>query len=197
MDSYLQRKYYAQRFGLWVAIASIVLMFAGFTSAYIVKRADSVNWTHFSIPTVFIISTVLILVSSYFMWRATRSYKQERLKVYRQNLMLTLVFGIGFVVSQVIGWLELANDELFINTHVSAAFFYVISGAHAAHVLGGIVILLVSYWSVSRKMRNPVYGLTLELSPGRKLKVDLVATYWHFVDLLWIYLFIFLLVNHP
>ena len=197
MDGYVERRYFAQRFGLWVGIASIVMMFAGLTSAYIVKRADTVNWTQFSMPFVFLLSTVLILVSSYFMWRATRAFKQENLKSYQRNLLLTLLFGIGFIVSQFQGWLALVRDDLFINEHVSAAFFYIISGAHALHVGGGIVILAISFLVVSRKMKNPVYSLTMEVSPSRKFKVDLVATYWHFVALLWIYLFVFLLVNHP
>jgi len=197
MAGYLDRKFFAQRFGLWVAIVSITMMFAGFTSAYIVKRADSINWTQFSMPGMFFISTVLILASSYCMWRATRSFKHDNLRAYRNNLLLTLVLGVGFVIAQVLGWFQLVNNELFLDRHVSAAFFYVISGTHAAHVAGGIVILAISHWSVSRKMHNPVYTLTMELSPARKFKVELVATYWHFVDLLWIYLFVFLLVNHP
>lgn len=197
MTGYLDKKYFAQRFGLWVAIVSITMMFAAFTSAYIVKRADTMAWTPFSMPKMFYLSTALILVSSFFMWRATRAFKHNELRTYRRSLALTLLFGTAFVISQVLGWLELVNNDLFLNKQVSVAFFYIISGAHAAHVAGGLVIILISWWMVSRKMRDPVYTLTMEVSPERKFKVDLVATYWHFVDLLWIYLFIFLLVNHP
>lgn len=197
MTTYLDKRYFAQRFGLWVAIVSICMMFAAFTSAYIVKRADTLTWTSFSMPKVFFLSTAFIVVSSIFMWLASRAFKRSELKSYRRNLSLTLLFGTAFVVSQVIGWIALRNNDLFLNVHVSAAFFYVISGAHAVHVAGGLVILAISWWMINRKMRDPVYSLTMEVSPARKFKVDLVATYWHFVDLLWIYLFVFLLVNHP
>jgi cytochrome c oxidase subunit 3 len=197
MTSFVDRRYFAQRFGLWVAMVSITMMFAGFTSAYIVKRAQELAWTSFSMPWVFSLSTALMLVSSFFMWRATRAFKRDNLKAYRRGLVITFLLGVGFVVSQVAGWMVLVREGLFLNTDVSAAFFYVISGAHAAHVAGGLVILFISWLTVTRKMRNPVYSLTMEVSPARKFKVDLVATYWHFVDVLWIYLFIFLLINHP
>jgi cytochrome c oxidase subunit 3 len=197
MTTYTDKRYFAQRFGLWVAMVSITMMFAAFTSAYLVKRAEWVTWTSFSMPRVLIVSTVLILISSVFMWRATRLFKRGNLRGYRRYLGLTMLFGTGFVVTQVLGWKALVDNDLFLNKQVSAAFFYVISGAHAAHVAGGLVIIGISLVTVWRKMRNPAYSLTLEVAPTRKFKVDLVATYWHFVDLLWIYLFIFLLVNHP
>lgn len=193
---YETQSFQAKRFLLWLAIGSMVMMFAGFTSAYIVKKADAGSWTQFQLPVQFYISTAIILISSVFMFRAGRAFKQGLLKKYKTYLLVTLLFGIGFLIAQVAGWVSLVGQGIVMKEEVSGAFLYVISGAHAIHVLGGVIILLVSYLKVSRKLRNPLYDLTLEISPDRKFRVELSAIYWHFVDILWIYLFLFLLYNH-
>lgn len=188
--------FFAKRFALWLGIASMTMMFAGFTSAYIVKKADTSDWANFPIPSIFFISTVLILLSSLTMHLSRRSFNKDDVIGYRKYLLLTLILGTGFLVSQIIGWRQLVDEGILLQTQVSGAFFYVISGTHALHVLGGIVILLISLFRINRKIKDPVYDLTMAVSPIRKFRVDLVNTYWHFVDVLWIYLFLFLLYNH-
>jgi len=191
-----KRRYFAQRFALWMGIASMTMVFAGFTSAYIVKKADTTSWHNFPLPVVFYLSTAIIVLSSITMALAVRNFRREKLRAYRNLLGLTLMLGSAFVGCQIAGWMQLSAQGVFINENVAGAFLYVISGTHAVHVLGGIVLLLISWLAVTRKMRNPVYDLTMAIKPQRKLKVEMVATYWHFVDVLWLYLFIFLVVNH-
>jgi cytochrome c oxidase subunit III len=190
------KEFYAKRFALWLAIASMMMMFAGFTSAYIVKKADSADWINFPLPNVFYISTLMIVMSSITLHIGIRFFKKQNLNGYRRFLGLTLILGILFIVFQIMGWVQLQHEGIVMNEVISGAFFYVISGTHALHVLGGVLILLISFIGISKKIIDPVYDATMQISPQRQFKVSLVATYWHFVDGLWIYLFFFLLYNH-
>lgn len=187
---------FARRFALWMSLGTILMMFAGFTSAYIVKKADTASWTVFQIPSIFYVSTALIILSSVTLWLAHRSFKRGDLVQYRNLLTATLALGIGFVICQYLGWKDLVGQGIIMTEEISGAFFYVLSGVHLAHVAGGIIVLLVSLVAVVKKLKDPVYELTQEVSPMRKMRVEMVATYWHFVDFLWIYLFLFLLYNH-
>ena len=190
------RVIFARRFALWMSLGAILMMFAGFTSAYIVKKADATSWTIFSIPKVFYLSTLLIISSSITLWIGQRAFNKAKIERYRLMVGITFVLGVAFLICQVLGWFDLLNDQIFMTQQISGAFFYVISGAHALHVMGGVVILLISLLSISRKIKDPLYDLTMKVSPMRKMRVEMVATYWHFVDFLWIYLFLFLLYNH-
>lgn len=188
---------YAQRFALWMGIAAMVMMFAGFTSAYIVKKGDAETWVNFSLPSVFYLSTLFILLSSGTMHWALISFKRDQMKRYRALIISTLVLGVAFIASQVIGWQSLVAQGFNLTQEVSADFFYVISGAHAIHVAGGLVLLIASWSGIANKLKNGTAGLAAaDNGDKRKFRVELTATYWHFVDALWIYLFIFLLYNH-
>lgn len=185
-----------KRFLLWLAIGSTVMMFAGFTSAYIVKKADASSWTQFTLPLQFYISTALILASSVFMFVARRGFSAGNLFRYRNFLLLTFLAGVGFLISQVSGWRTLVGEGIIINEEVSGAFFYVISGAHALHVTGGVIILLIALIRVSKRIKRAGRDDEETINPERMYRVDLTSIYWHFVDILWIYLFFFLLYNH-
>jgi cytochrome c oxidase subunit 3 len=187
---------YAQRFALWLAIASMVMMFAGLTSAYIVKKADAENWISFALPTVFLVSTGIIILSSLTMHLAMVSFKRNHLQRYKLLIGLTLLLGLVFIGLQYVGWSDLVGQGFYLAREVSSDFFYVISGAHAAHVLGGCFILLASWLGISRKLRNASNQPKEPVSESRKFRVELVATYWHFVDVLWIYLYLFLVYNN-
>lgn len=187
---------YAQRFALWLAIASMVMMFAGLTSAYIVKKADAENWITFALPTVFLASTVVIVLSSVTMHLAMISFKRNKLHQYRLLMGITLLLGLAFIGLQYAGWRDLVGQGFYLAREVSSDFFYVISGAHAAHVLGGCAILLASYLGIHRKLKTLNKSITDPVSEARKFRVELVATYWHFVDVLWIYLYVFLVYNN-
>ncbi|HSK14464.1 MAG TPA: heme-copper oxidase subunit III [Phnomibacter sp.] len=174
------------KFTLWVALGSIVMMFAGFTSAYIVKR-NQTNWQGFDLPMIFTYSTVIILVSSVTMQLAVRRFKERRMDVYRRMMLVTAILGIAFIAMQWTGFGMLANNGIKLvgaGSNVAGSFLAVIAGVHMAHVLGGVIALL---WMFKRAFssRSRTY------SP---VGIEVAATYWHFVDILWIYLFIFLKV---
>jgi len=182
-----------QRFMMWITIGSLIMMFAGLTSAYIVRRAAG-NWVDYKLPDVFWVSTVLILISSLTLHIAYRMYKNKKYQPYRFWLGSTLFLGLGFVVSQLIGWQQLTDLGVQLRGNPSGSFLYVISGIHAVHVLGGVLFLLVFY-AKSFFRKDAVKELMDDINPERTLGIELLLTYWHFVDILWLYLFCFFLFN--
>lgn len=176
-------KIHPHKFNLWVAIASILMMFAGLTSAYIVKR-NQANWQTFDLPVAFWYSTVVIVLSSFTLVMAVRAFKQRMMSKYRWLMAATLLLGSLFIVLQVIGFQQLWNLGITLQGNVSYSFLYIIVGLHGAHVIGGIIALVVMCLQAFRtSVRN--YSI---------VPVELINTYWHFVDILWLYLLVFLLM---
>ena len=173
-------------FGLWIAMASILMMFAALTSAYIVRQGAG-NWLEYQIPSAFLLSTILILLSSASVHYSLLSYRKGRASGYKLGLLLTLALGVGFVIMQYVGWLQLEEIGVYLNGNPSGSFFYVISGLHAAHVLGGIAALILAVLYA--------FTLTFKVTKSRLIGLQLVTHYWHFVDFLWVYLLIFLILQ--
>ena len=172
------------KFTLLLGLGSIVMMFAGMTSAYIVKR-NQANWQGFDLPRVFLYSTIVILISSATIHLAVKAFKNREMTRYRQLITVTAILGILFLVLQIVGFQDLHNRGIKLigeKSNVAASFLAVITGLHMAHVLGGIIVLIVMFIrAFGGKRRN--YG---------PVPIEMAATYWHFVDGLWIYLFLFL-----
>jgi cytochrome c oxidase subunit 3 len=179
-----RKRIHPHKFTLWVAMGSIIMMFAGLTSAYIVRKSAA-NWLEFDLPPVFWASTLVILVSSVTMYLSLKSFKAREMRRYRNLITVTAFLGVAFAVLQYSGFAYLYEHGVKIfgaGSNPSASFLGVIIGLHALHVLGGVIALLVIFFrSYSRKVKS--YNVTT---------VEIVSTYWHFVDVLWIYLFIFL-----
>jgi cytochrome c oxidase subunit 3 len=176
-----RQRIHPHKFTLWVAIGSIIMMFAGLTSAYIVK-SNQAGWQVVAMPRVFWYSTGTILLSSLLMQMALRSFKQRDMKSYRLLLAGTFALGVTFVILQWTGFQQLWSSGVqFKGSSGGGQFLYVIAGLHALHVLGGVIALMVMF--VKAFFGNiKLYG---------SVPVELMATYWHFVDLLWIYLLVF------
>lgn len=169
---------------LYIAIVSIVMLFAGLTSAYVV-RADNGNWLVFHLPNIAIISTAIIVTSSLTMLVAQRAIKKDNYTLTSLGLLLTLVLGIAFFFTQIEAWKELtAQGIYFVGKYSNAAgsFLYLIALVHLLHMIGGLVALAVSLTK----------SLLKKYSSADSLGIELTAIYWHFLDLLWVYLFLFL-----
>lgn len=174
------------KYALWVACAAIVMMFAAMTSAYLVRKAGG-NWLEFTLPDIFYFSTVAMLLSSVALHGSFLAYKKENASQHRLLLSIAALLGITFVILQYQGWQDLIAQGIELKTNPSSSFLYVISGLHVAHVIPGIVALLITF--VITFFRKQ------ESTPLGKLRLELVLHYWHFVDFLWVYLFIFLLIQ--
>ena len=178
-----KKRIHPHKFTLWVALASITMMFAGFTSAYIIKR-NQINWVTFNLPNVFWISTAVIIISSLTLWLAQKAFVNREMVKYRTLVVVTLSLGIIFIVLQIVGFKQLWQNGMTLTANVSFSFLYVIIGLHALHILGGIIALLVLFSKAfSTRVRN--YDI---------IPIQVISTYWHFVDFLWIYLLIFLIL---
>lgn len=177
-----RNKIHPHKFTLWVGIASIIMMFAGFTSAYIVKR-EQPGWIGFSMPYIFWYATAVILLSSLTMQMALRSFKDHEMGKYKNLITITTVLGGLFLVLQIIGYYQLNRTGIRVEGSGAGVFFIIIFGLHALHVLGGVGALI-------GLLLKAVSGKTRSYNP---IPVELTSTYWHFVDLLWIYLFVFFL----
>jgi cytochrome c oxidase subunit III len=177
------KKIHPHKFTMWVAIGSILMMFAGLTSAYIVKRSQA-SWLMLEIPVLFWYSTAAILASSLTVFLALRALKQREMLAYRRWLVITAVLGVLFLVLQVLGFMQFEARDIRLvgaGSNASYSFLLAISGLHGLHVLGGVIALVViTIRALSSSNRN--YST---------VPLEVVSTYWHFVDLLWIYLFIF------
>lgn len=178
------KRIHPHKFTLWIALGSIVMMFAGMTSAYIVKR-NQVNWQGFELPVIFWYSTAAIVASSISIQFAVKAFKERQMARYRQLIGLTAILGVAFIVMQWIGFNDLnarGIKLIGIESNVSGSFLFAITALHMVHVLGGIIAIFVLLGQAFRRSRRSYSAVP----------VDNMATYWHFVDGLWIYLFIFL-----
>ncbi|MEO0340698.1 MAG: cytochrome c oxidase subunit 3 [Bacteroidota bacterium] len=176
----------SQIFALLVACASIMMMFAAFTSAYIVRQAAG-NWLEFRLPNVFFVNTAVILLSSLTAHMAYRSYIKGNGQMYRLLLVVTFMLGLSFVALQYQGWLAMKEIGVELTTNPSGSFIYVISGVHVAHVLGGLAALAIALLHA--------YTLPYKVTEKRKLRFEMTLIYWHFVDLLWVYLLVFFIIQ--
>ncbi len=179
---YRRNKIHPKKFALYVACASILMMFAAWTSAYIVRQSAG-NWLEFPMPSLFYVNTAIIVLSSVTLHGSYLSFKRGNPILYRGLLVITLLLGFAFLVLQYQAWQQMVAIGVELTTNPSGSFVYVISGMHAAHILGGIGALVIALIHA--------FALKYEVREGRKLRFELTLTYWHFVDLLWIYLLLF------
>lgn len=166
------------RVALWLTLAAVTMFFAGFTSTYLVRRSQP-DWEVGPLPWLFWVNTAVLVASSVTVERARRAARRGEVEAAQRGLRWTVGLSLVFVAGQAAAWLQLARAGAFMATSPHAAFVYLLSGAHAAHVLGGVAALV---WALVRARRAPS-------APGSALTADLAATYWHFVDVLWLYLF--------
>lgn len=184
--NYVRSKIHPKKFALWVACGGIIMMFVSLTSAYMVRKAGG-NWLEFPMPKIFIGSTVVIIISSITLHLSYLAFKHGNAAQYKGFLLTTFVLGIAFLILQYQGWVALSSIGIELNTNPSGSFVYAISGIHAAHILGGITALIIALLNA--------FSLKYQVTPARKLRFELTLTYWHFVDILWVYLFIFFLIQ--
>ena len=182
-----QRPYsmHPKKFALWLFLTSVVMMFAAFTSAYLVKMSDG-NWLEMELPTSMWVNTFVLLISSGTMHWSLVSARKDNMDQLKIGLWLTLGLGTAFLMGQYISWTDLVAGGVFFVGNPAGSFIYVLTGMHGVHLISGLAVLLF------------VLGATYRYRiHSRKMTVlEMCSTYWHFLGGLWLYLFIFLLLNH-
>lgn len=174
-----------KKFVLWLLLVSSIMLFAGFTSAYIVRRGEG-EWVVFELPIMFMLNTGVVVLSSVFMQWAYISAKKDELNQTKLGLGLAIVLGTLFCIMQYWGWSQMVYNSIYFGfANPSGSFVYVITGLHMAHVIIGILYLVIIFIQTFRFKvhKKAIRGIAM------------CNTYWHFVGILWIYLYVFLLLN--
>jgi cytochrome c oxidase subunit 3 len=169
------------KLGLWVALGSMTMLFAAFTSAYIVRSAGG-DWVPIAIPPILWVNTAVIVISSVVMEMARRAFVAWRPVAFRKWLFATAALGVTFLTGQFVAWSQLAAQGIYLQSHPHSSFFYVLTGVHALHLIAGVLALLYVL----------VLATRYRLTPGESSSPIVCATYWHFVGLVWLYLMVVL-----
>ena len=180
-----EKKIRAKKMMLWFGIGSLIMSFAGLTSAVIVssKRPDWLK--DFQLPDAFMISTIIIILSSITLVIAKKALKKDNRQATSIWLLVTLGLGLAFIYSQFVGFGQIVNSGYNFTgptSNVTMSFIYVIAVAHILHVLAGLISLMVVIYNHFKQ----------EYDSSKMLGFELSATFWHFVDGLWLFLFLFL-----
>jgi cytochrome c oxidase subunit 3 len=170
----------SRRFGLWLFLGSLTMLFVGFSSAYVVRRA-SADWAPLEAPRILWLNGAVLLASTAALEIARRRLRAWDVAGTQGWLALTGVLGGLFLAGQLMAWRTLARLGVYLASNPHSSFFYVLSGLHALHLAAGLIWFAVVMWKVRR----------LAYTPGGD-GLGLFATYWHFLTALWVYLFVLL-----
>jgi cytochrome c oxidase subunit 3 len=174
----------AYRTAIWLAMAAMLMFFMSLSSAYIVRRGFSEDWVSTALPRILALNTLILLLSSFTIWRAVKMVRRRDYGPITKWLGITFGLGLLFLAGQFIAWRQLIHIGVYISTHPSSSFFYVLTAAHAVHLIGGLAALAYVYGRAARH--------TLEFD--NPISLEVAATYWHFLDGAWLYLFLLLVV---
>lgn len=174
-----------RKFILWLFIVSIIMLFAAMTSAYLVRRAEG-DWLEYTIPAIFGYSSAVLILSSLTMHWAVWAAKKDNFTMLRVAISITFVLGLVFLAMQLQGWIDLWKQNVFFVGNPAGSFMYVFTGLHAFHLISGLIVLVFALFGA---FRLRIHAKSLD-------QIQISATYWHFLDILWLYLFAFLIYFH-
>lgn len=174
-----------RKFILWLFIVSIIMLFAAMTSAYLVRRAEG-NWLEYDVPPIFIYSSIVLVVSSLTMHWAYLAAKKDNFNSLKTAITVTFALGMLFLYMQFRGWVDLVNQNVFFVGNPAGSFMYIFTGLHGFHLISGLIVLVFALVAV---FRFKIHAKNLN-------QIEIAATYWHFLDVLWLYLFLFLVYFH-
>lgn len=174
-----------KKFALWLFMVTVVMIFAALTSAYIVRQAEG-NWLEYDLPEIFWVTSGIVLLSSVFLHWAYISAKKDNLLQLKIGMTIAVLLGIAFLVGQWYSWVALVDRQVFFVGNPSGSFLYVFTGLHGLHLISGVIFLIIVLIS---SFRYKVHSQSMDT-------MEMATSYWHFLGGLWIYLFMFLLLNH-
>lgn len=175
-------KIHPKMFALYLGMGSMIMLFTALASAVIVKKGDFKHWEPVELPSLFLYSTLVIIISSIFIQFANHSLKVESITKFKFNAIIALLLSIVFVIVQWLGWNQLMANKVMLNGNPSGSYIYVISGFHGFHYIFGILIL---FFLIIRSKSK--YIVTAE----GKLHFSMLTQYWHFIGIVWFFIFLF------
>ena len=172
------------RIGMWLVLSAVLMMFAALSSAYVFRSTRTQqSWQAFSVPGMLWLSTALILASSVTFEVARRALRHGVREAYRRWLVASLGLGCGFLAAQLLAWRGLVRQGIYLATNPHSSFFYLLTGMHALHLVGGIIGLCYLMFRTRREATGA------NAAGRQRAHADAIGLYWHFMDVLWIYLF--------
>jgi len=176
----------AKKFILWLFVVSSTIMFGGFTSYYIVFAASKGKGHGLVLPDVFIYSTAVLVLSSICLFLAAKAVRNQDVQKQKVFLWITLTLGLVFGYLQVDAWSALyKSGATLVNNNAAISLIYIVSGMHLLHIFGGVLFI-----------GNSLVGAYRKISPEQAVfRIEIASIFWHFIDILWIYLYVFLLLN--
>lgn len=178
-----------------LVLVGLSMLFLALSAAYVYSRVQN-NIPPIKLPLLFVFNTFILLGSSYTLIKAKKAYEDDETELYKLNLALTLTLSILFMLAQCVAWYQMLDENVGITSSNTAGYVWAISILHLLHVVGGIPFLAIFYFSARKRMKEPVSVLVYFSDPLKKLKLKLLTMYWHFLDLLWIYLVLFFYINY-
>jgi cytochrome c oxidase subunit III len=176
------------KIAMWLVIISVLMLFVALTSAYILRQVNrdtgsiANDWLPLHIPSAMWVSTAVILLSSISIEVARRRLKKNQFPQFKTWILITTVLGVVFLIGQLVAWRQLAAQGIYLSSNPHSSFFYLLTGLHGLHLLGGVIAL--TYVTIA--------ALRLRISIKKRHAVEVTSLYWHFMDGLWIYLFVLL-----
>jgi cytochrome c oxidase subunit 3 len=170
--------------GTWILLTAIIMLFAGLSSAYIVLRGVP-SWQNIELPSLLWPNTAILLLSSVAIEISKRAIRRNDTQSVKRWLIVGGVLGFGFLVGQLAAWQQLVNAGVYLPSTQQSSFFYILTGLHGLHLLGGIVALGIV---LAMALKNRLSAFHYE-------PLRLAASYWHVMDAIWIYLFLMLLLS--
>ncbi len=174
-----------KKFALWLFMVTVVMIFAAMTSAYIVRQSEG-NWLEYDLPQIFWYTSGIVVLSSVFLQYGYISAKKDNLIGLKIGLLGAVILGIAFLIGQWYSWVALVDEEVFFVGNPSGSFLYVFTGLHALHLISGVIFLIIVLIS----------SFSYQIHSKAMVRMEMATTYWHFLGGLWLYLFMFLLLNH-
>lgn len=184
------------KFGLWLGMASMTMFFAALTSALILKKGDFKSWENFKLPNEFLLSTVVIISLSISMHSALICYRKAKFAAFRWLFSLGFVLGFVFLLSQWLGFRALTSIGFPLTGNIAGQFVYLLAVMHGLHIVVALFITFLMLVFAIRARKDELFELKNIINPKRKLHMELLVTFWHYIDIVWIYLFIFLYLNY-
>ena len=181
-------RYHPVRIFTYLILLGISSAFLTLVFCYLATTAGSV-WNQFKLPHIFHANTVIILVSSYTVMQMRRANALDDHEGYKQALLITSLLGLAFTAFQIFGWSELLSSGVGFRSNISGTYLYLISGLHLAHLLAGVGIMFWFLYKAYELDKDAYQSLLFDTDPVTKLKIEMMGLYWHFVDVLWLFLY--------
>jgi cytochrome c oxidase subunit 3 len=183
-----------EKVGMFLLLLSLSMLFMAFSIGYVFTRnqsgADGVY-----LPPIFILNSFILLASSWSIHKANHAYREDDTQGYQKALTITMALTIAFMGAQLVGWFGFRDTLIGENIGNGVNYLYAISGLHFAHIIGGLPFLAIFLYNAYKRMQEPMTVLLYFSDPVKRMRLQLLTIYWHFLDGLWIFLVLFFLLN--